>query len=248
MDYDDPEVRRIAFAPQHSLIALLNEVRLNNVSWKLGTNAATNCKVQLLWVEPFVWALQQLRWTREPGPHDTSIMVRNHTCSWMELGIILFVLSRGQAMPHNVTFSARAAITRNLWIAVSKYLRLKQSNGAAALFKRAIRELPRTGAAATCGIKSPQGLSRRPIFDDFPSLAFITASCLKMASESSEKLDTRIPLMTFTGPKWQASGLLSTAAQVRTLHELRVDRNPLALKRKNAGEAHASSDASPRRT
>ena len=248
LDYVDPEVHRITFAPQHSLIGLLNEVRLNKVSWKLANNATTDCKAQLLWLEPFAWALQQLRWTKEPGPSDTSIMARSLTCSWMELGIIVFVLSRGQAMPNSVTFAACAAITRNLWVAASKYLRLKQDNGNIRLFKCSIKELPRAGATVTCGIKSPQGLSRRPIMDDFPSLSFITATCLKLASESGDKLDTKIPLLTFSGPRWQASGLLNTVVQVRAMHELKVDSKPLAPKRKRARQSPCMFRCQPKAT
>ena len=115
---------------------------------------------------------------------------------------MLFLLSRGQALPRDITFAGCAAITRNAWVALSKYLRFSEDlalDGTSFLLKRVIKELPKAGAAATCGVRSLQGLSRRPITDDFPTLATATATLLKFAAESPSKLDTRTASMHLSG-------------------------------------------------
>ena len=235
MEHWSNKALKLDIAPQHSLIALLNETRLNVVSWKTKDNGVVKCKVLLVWLEPFVWALQQLRWSVQPTQEDSSVIMRSKTCSWLELGIMVFLISEGQAFPPDVSFAGCAAITRNLWVAASKFLRLVDEQSKFHLFKKSIKELPKAGAAITCGVKSLQGLSRRPVTDDHPNLAMLTAICLKLAAEDAQKLDLRIPHLKLAGLVWNPSGLFSTAEAIRNRQELKLDAAPLRPKTRGRG-------------
>ena len=69
-----------------------------------------------------------------------------------------------------------------------------------------------------------KGLSRRPITDDVPDLAICVATLLKLAANSTERLDQTIPLMRVQYNTWQSSGLLETAQQCKDFHK--VDYRP----------------------
>ena len=132
--------------------------------------------------------MQELRWTSPPADGDARALCRERTCSWLELGLIVYLLSRGNGMPHDVTFAMYAAMMRNLWVTLTKF------EGGAKLIKKVRTELPRAGAAATCGIPNLMGLSRCPFTGDYPALAVNVASLLKLAASSTDKVDTAVPL------------------------------------------------------
>ena len=117
-------------------------------------------------------------------------------------------------------------------MAASKFLRLVDQQSKFHLFKKSIKELPKAGAAITCGVNSLQGLSRRPVTDDHPTLAMLTATCLKLAAEDTQKLDLRIPHLKLAGLVWKPSGLFSTAEAIRNRQELKLDAAPLRSKRR----------------
>ena len=221
-------------ADQYNLVQTMREVHLNKITWKLAVKGVRSVDAQLIWVEPFIWALLKLRWTPAPPPDAASVSIRERTCSWLELGLIIHSLSGGNAMPHDVTFAMCAAVTRNLWIALSKFFRAHGAADLPKLLKKVFIELPKAGAAVTCGIPNLKGVSRRPITDDFPKLATSIAALVKFAAATVDKMDAQIPLLKVVAECWQPSGLLETVLQMRNL--VQVDYHPRRpRKRKRQG-------------
>ena len=85
-------------------------------------------------------------------------------------------------------------------------------------------ELPKAGAAVTCGVPNLRGLSKRPITEDFPKLAMSIAALVNFAATNADRMDAQIPLITVAGEHWQPSGLLETSQQMRRL--VQVDSYP----------------------
>ena len=101
---------------------------------------------------------------------------------------------------------------------------LIDADGGAKLIKKVYMELPRAGAAVTCGISNLMGLSRHPITDDYLALAVNVASLLNLAASSTDKMDTAVPLLPIQSEEWDSSGLLETVSLLR--ETIRVDNMP----------------------
>ena len=224
IDYRGDDFLWLEMADQYNLVLALQKVCLNKITRKLAVKGVRTVDAQLMWVEPFFWALLKLRWTPAPQPDATSVVVRERTCSWLELRLIIHVLSGGNAMPHDVTFAMCAAITRNLWTALSKFFRLHSSAAQPKLLKKEFIELAKAGATVTCGIPNLKGLSKRPITDDFPKFAISIAASAKLAATNVDEMDASVPLIKVAVETWLPSGLLETSQQMRDLRS--VDTNP----------------------
>ena len=82
IDYRGEDCLRLKIADQYNLVQTMREVRLNNITWKLAVKGVRSVDAQLIWVEPFIWALLKLRWTPAPPPDAASVSIRERTCSW----------------------------------------------------------------------------------------------------------------------------------------------------------------------
>ena len=234
MNYTHSDHLQLKFAEHYSMVSAIQEVRLGRITWRLAFKGTQSIDAQLIWIEPFIWALQKLRWTPAPRVEATNVEIRERTCSWLELGMIIHILTSGNGMPHNLTFGMCAAITRNLWIALSKFFRVHSSNAQPKLPKKEFAEIAKAGALITCGIPGLKGLSKRPITDDFPRLTFCLAALAKFAATNVDKQDAAIPLLSIGTEVWKPTGLLETAAQLR--ERLEIDSKPGMLrKRKRDG-------------
>ena len=185
---------------------------------------------QLAWIEPFMWAMTQLRWTEAVGRNMNRVDIRKRTCSWLELALIVFTMTKGAAAPIGTDFATCAAVTKKLWISASKFLAFENTDGTTVRCKAVMKQLRMAGAAAECGICGQSGLNRRPITDDFLMLAVNVAALIQYASEHDEKLSARIPMMGISAIKWQPTGLQQIIQQVRQTGKEKIKTDVMQYK------------------
>ena len=172
-------------------------------------------KILLQWVEPYVWALLQTRWTEQPSQLTNTVNRRACTVSWMEWACVVAVLAGRASQPFNATFVMAAAVAKHLWQAITPFCVACNGDGIKMPVKKFVQTCDNAGATITCGVASAQGINRRLIMDDHPGLSIAVAALLKFASLSPIRLCTAMPAYRWWQSKWKPSGLLETHQQLR---------------------------------
>ena len=190
---------------------MLLNINLGRAALEVPGGKKVHIKCHLAWVEPFIWTLQQLRWTKLQDASSSAVEKRQTSCSWLELALICSIATGRAVGPRNVSYLASAAICKQLWNRAARFVQAVDDTGQNATLQKFGPLLKCAGAAVTCGIANLTGLARRPITDDIPGMSLALAALLKYAADSPERLFTSVPALSIPSMKWEPSGLISTA-------------------------------------
>ena len=174
-------------------------------------------KCLLKWVEPFIWFMTQLRWTKRMSPAASQAEKRTTSTSWLELACAASVLTGKMTAPVDATFMQACAVTKQLWAMLAPYFVVTDGDTFCSPLKKCISFTDYAGAAITCGVSSAQGVDRRCIWEDMPGCSIAVASLIKFASKSVDRLRTNIPVCKWWKVKWYPSGMLEAHQQLRQL-------------------------------
>ena len=130
---------------------------------------------------------------------------------------LVAILTGRACGPSKASFAASTAILRQLWRALIRLFEVINDDGSSMPLQKFVYGTTNAGATITCGIASNEGLSRRVILDDLPSMSAAIATLIKFATSSSNRLATTVPGYRWWRSKWEPSGLVTTFEQLRQL-------------------------------
>ena len=91
-------------------------------------------------------------------------------------------------MPGKATFQAAAAIAKQLWNTLARFLEVENYAGERIPLRKFATTAKNAGASRTCGIPNVHGISRRIICHNHPGTSIGMAVLLKWAGNSKEHL------------------------------------------------------------
>ena len=150
-------------------------------------------RCQLDWIEPFVWMLGQLRWTAPQSSTTGSVDKRASSLSWLEMACIASVLTGNAVGPSNASFIQLIAVVKQLWAMLQGFFIMTNDEEESVSLKKAFKLSDAAGAAITCGMPSPGGISRRCILEDLPGISISVATLIRYAAVNPDKLRANIP-------------------------------------------------------
>ena len=212
-----------------SLVDVLTTVNLGKAAMEVsgGRKIFTNCL--LLWAEPMLWTLQNVRWTIPVQTQTSSMRKRQTSMSWEEMAIFLSIFTNRAIGPLSAPLLLCAAIAKQMCKRLARFLEAFDGEGNVLPFTRFLTTMPSAGAAVTCGLANLQGVNRRIITEDFPGTAIGTATLLRFVANSKDRLCTPIPAYPRFRTPWEPSGRITTVEQMRSQAQRNAGR-PSRLK------------------
>ena len=176
-----------------------------------------------------------------------AVQQRQTSVSWLELGVMVAILTGRAIGPNGASFLVAAAICKQLWSRLARFIHFTNDDGHSIPLKRNASLIPNAGASVTCGLANQSGLTRRPVSDDCPGLAFGTAALLMYAAESSSRICATVLAYTRMKTRWQPSGILSTIEQIRASPVRSRPANSQLKADFRQGKAYQSADQTPKK-
>jgi hypothetical protein len=152
---DDPRFKsgwRCQLKQGVSLTDVLMDVTLGRARLEVPGGNKITVKCLLTWIEPFIWALQQTRWT---ATYNLDIGIsdrRKTTMSWLELTAFVGILTGRSVGPRGASFLVNTAICKHLWKRVGKFLEVADAGGSRQTLTAFGSPVVNAGASVTCGI------------------------------------------------------------------------------------------------
>ena len=146
----------------------LNDVDVYNAMRAKATKKG-KVKINLEWIEPILWSLNEFRWSCECKDSDETAQKRSRSCTFVELTCAIDILTGGMCGPHAANIVEKTEITKKIWGVAYNCFKLKKK-------MRTINELT---TIAPLGFPKMPGVSRRPNFEQWPGLSKAIAAMIK---------------------------------------------------------------------